>query len=91
MTSSAHACSIRREGKLGRDTYRIDIHQRHTSKAAYKRDEFIEVIGSKPGNSSAKHDDEEAKYVLLPFDVWVVFPAFGEELVFCDSDRREDL
>jgi hypothetical protein len=72
-------------------SYRIDVYKRYTSKAAHYRDEFIQIIGSKPGNASAKHDNKEAKDVLLPLDVGIVFAALGEELILRNPYCRKNL
>lgn len=72
-------------------TYWVNIDQRDTGKAAHQCDEFIKIIGSKPSDACAKHDDEEAENVLLPFNIWIVLPTSSKEFVLCDSDGWEDL
>ena len=71
--------------------YRVNIHERDTSKRSDDGDELVQIVGAEPGDHGAKGDHGEAENVLLPLDPWVVFASPAEELLTSDLDRRVDL
>src|SRR5437762_294458 len=73
------------------ETYWIYIDKWYTGERAHNGDELVQVTRSAPCKSCTCHDKEEAEYVFLPFDIRVVFPTSGKELVFRDPDCREQL
>lgn len=71
---------------------RVDVHQRHTSKATNECNELVEIAGANTGNNTSKEDQDRPESVLLPLGEAVLLTRrAAKELKLDGTHSREEL